>query len=674
MAQRWLSLLFLSGVAVACSASRSGELEPRYVAVHNALSATGLVQIGPVQQGSLAEGRDQRLHLDLGAGCSTVVVLGGPGVRDLDVALLDADDKPLVRDTTLAPQATVRACPEVGGRFTLAVRMAAGAGDFLAATWAGGAAMGAPSAASAAPPVAAVPAGGGSCESPIPLTIGDLTGNTRRGDAEHAGSCASADSKELIYKLELQRRQRVTIEVNPQQFDSVLYIRKDDCADADAEVACNDDMSGSRSSSRGSRLDEVLDAGTYYVFVDGYGSDVGTFRMRTALQDVPSLADACRQIRPLTTSGVSGTLSGSFNHAPASCGNDAAGPDRVFRVDVQARSRVRFVQRSSDHSPVVHLRRQCADDHSEVSCSSSGLTNDQAALVRVLDAGSYALFVDSSDKDAQGNFTLATDIQPESGSGVAGDGCADATVLRLDEPSVIGDTFAARDDTSPRCAGQGAPDVVYRFDLAKPSRVTARFAHEEGNHVFAIVRACGDRASELACGSSVDEVLPAGSYFLVVDGAAEDGLGRFEFAFQARDTAAQEQACRAPPVLVAGKTIQGTTVGAGDRFTTSCAGREDLQRSPDRVYKIVLASRARVKLELVTPSWDGVIAIRRACVAAAGTRGAARNAEAACVNDTGDVHHARIETTLEAGTYFVVVDGHASGNEGPFTLQYEVSK
>ena len=54
---------------------------------------------------------------------------------DLDVALLDAEDKPVARDTTKEPQATVRACPEAAGRYTLVVKMAAGAGDFVAATW-----------------------------------------------------------------------------------------------------------------------------------------------------------------------------------------------------------------------------------------------------------------------------------------------------------------------------------------------------------------------------------------------------------------------------------------------------------------------------------------------------------------------------------------------------------
>ena len=70
-----LVLAAFGPVALACSATRTGELEPRYVAVHNTLAAMGLAQVGPIQQGSLAEGRETRVRLDLGAQCTTISTL-----------------------------------------------------------------------------------------------------------------------------------------------------------------------------------------------------------------------------------------------------------------------------------------------------------------------------------------------------------------------------------------------------------------------------------------------------------------------------------------------------------------------------------------------------------------------------------------------------------------------
>src|SRR5579862_3670151 len=78
-------------VFVACASTRGGggALEPRFVAVHNALAAMGLAQVGPIQQGSLAEGQAARITLQLPAGCVTVAAVGGDGMRDVDAALLD---------------------------------------------------------------------------------------------------------------------------------------------------------------------------------------------------------------------------------------------------------------------------------------------------------------------------------------------------------------------------------------------------------------------------------------------------------------------------------------------------------------------------------------------------------------------------------------------------------
>lgn len=669
-----LVLAALGPAAVACGTARTGELEPRYVAVHNTLAAMGLVQVGPIQQGSLAEGREARLRVDLLAQCTTLVAIGGPGVRDLDVSLLDPEDKPIAHDTTKEPQATLRACPDRAGHYTLVVKMAAGAGDFVAATWAGGGL--APAGSGVAASTALASNGAGTCESPILLAPGPSIGNTRRGEAENTGGCASSDSKELVYKLEVTRRQRVSIEIDP-QFDSVLYVRKDECGVSDAEIACNDDTTagaGKRgASSRGSRIDEVLEPGSYFVFVDGYGAETGPFKMDVQIADVPTLADACRSIRPLGAAKVAAQLTGSFDHAHASCGDDAKGPDAIHRFDLAARSRVRITEHSADFSPVVHLRTQCADDHSEVACADSGIKADEATFAGVLDGGSYILFADSSDKDARGHYTIETELAPEAGTGVRGDTCGDALPLGLAEKSVEGDTFAARDDLGGKCGGQGAPDILYRFDLPRRSRVTAKFAEQESSHTFVLLKTCADRSSEIACSAFIDEMLAPGVYYLAVDGAAADALGRYTFSFLARDVSAQEGACRAPPALVDGQTVTGTTVNAGDKFTTSCGGREDQQASPDRIHKFTLGARAKVKLVLTTPTWDGVLAIRKSCTDPPRSPTARLN-EAGCNNDSGDTRHAKIETTLDAGTYFVVVDGHQARNEGAYTLEFKTAK
>src|SRR6185437_6058511 len=126
---------------VDCASARDGgggALEPRFVAVHNALAAMGLAQVGAIQQGTLAEGQAARVTLDLPAGCITVAAIGSAGVRDVDAALLDAHGQPLAHDTTTEPQAVLRPCLDVPGPYVLEVKAAAGAGSWVAAAWAGG--------------------------------------------------------------------------------------------------------------------------------------------------------------------------------------------------------------------------------------------------------------------------------------------------------------------------------------------------------------------------------------------------------------------------------------------------------------------------------------------------------------------------------------------------------
>jgi hypothetical protein len=670
-----LAAVGLAGVIVlpaGCAVGRPVEIEPRYVAVHNAFAAMGLAQVGPIHQGSLAEGREARFPVELPGQCVTVVAIGAAGVRDLDVALLDADDRVLAQDGTRDAQATTRICPDRGGRFTVVVKMARGAGEFLAASWTGGAAGG-PAVAGGGTGPAATAGAAGTCEAPIELVPGSTTGNTRRGEAEHTAGCGNSEAKEVVYKLAIPRRQRVTIEVEPTNFDSVLYVRKDECTEKDAEVACNDDVAtnGKRgASTRGSRIDEVFDPGTYWVFVDGYNNEVGSFRMNVQVAEVPSLADACKAARPIVQR-TNGTVTGGFNHASGSC-DLGKGPDVIHRLDVPQRARARIIVHSDEFSPVVHVRKTCLDDASEIGCSDSGGRSEEATFVGVVDRGSYAVFADSGDKSARGRFTIEADLTSEQGAGVRGDACGDALPLSVGD-KVEGDTFEAKDDLSGKCSGAGAPDVVYRFELTRRSRVTAKFTSEEGDHVFVLLRTCTDRTSEVSCSPILDEVLAPGPYWLAIDGGSKGPFGRYAFQLKAKDVSVQETACRAPPTLTPGQTVTGTTAGGQDRFAASCGGREDAQASADRVYKLTLAARTHLQLLLSTPTHDGVLSIRKSCIDPPQMK-TLRMAEVACNNDGPDNRHSKIDSTLEPGTYFVVVDGHQGKNEGVYTLEAKVLK
>ncbi|HEX3772075.1 MAG TPA: hypothetical protein VHV30_14465 [Polyangiaceae bacterium] len=650
--------------AGACASTRDGgALEPRFVAVHNALTAMGLAQVGPIQQGSLAEGQTTRVSLELPAGCVTVAAIGGAGVRDVDATLIDPRGTPLAHDTTAEPQAVLRPCLEAADTYVLAVKVAAGAGPWIAAAWAGG--LPAP-AASAAP----APEANGTCDAPIPLAAGTVSGSTTHGEHENAGSCGPSDSRELVYELDVTRRQRITLEVEA-RFDSVLYLRKDDCTDANAEVDCNDDGPDRTHS----RVERVVDPGKYYVFVDGYGQESGSFKLTATTSDVLALTDLCQKAPALGVGMVqTATTAGLADNAQATCGGGAEGSDAAWRADIASRARVRIVEHSDEVAPVVHVRRACADEQSEIACGEGGGGAGDAAVTGIFEPGMYTVFADARERDSTGHYSLLFETAPPAGSGAPGDGCGDAAPLLLGSGAsagtATGDTFAARDDVAGTCGGAGAPDLVYRLEVPRRSRFVASLDGEEAPHVLVLWKRCAERGSEVACGRSIDQVLPPGTYYVGVDGAASDEFGRFTLAYALRDLTGQAAACAAAPVLTEGHPMSGTTAGATDKFATSCGGTDTTPANgPDKVFRLVVPARAPVRITVTAPGFDAAVALRNAC-----TDGSPGQVELTCEGEADNGRRTSIERTLDPGTYWVVVDGTSPNDQGPFTVEYRTTR
>ena len=670
----------LATAAAAClvnGASPRGEVQSRYATVHNALTGLGLAEVGPLHDARLESGQEAHIELELENGCTTIVAIGDVTILDLEAALVDSTGGRLARGATHTSEATIRACVEKAGHYTLNAKAAHGQGSLLVSTWSG-AAPGEPGGMGHSEAGMAR----GTCESPIAVSAGEYSGSTTHAESHNEPKrSSSSGAPELVYRLDISSRERVTVGVETtippdssqkKAFDSVLYMRKADCSDADEEIAWNDDASppgGGSHDSQHSRVESVLDPGTYFIFVDGYNGQSGSFTMHIDVADVPPLAQLCSQAASLTPgTQIDGNTDGTFDEASASCGEGAHGPDTVYSLALERRSRVRIIEHSDDFKPVVHLRSQCDDPASKVGCAEAADTD--AAFVGLLDPGAYAVFADvepDPNGSSTGKFTLNAETAPETGAGTRGERCADAIPLVRTDPSVTGDTFNAHDDVAGSCGGTGAPDVVYRIDVSARTRLSAHITHEEGSHVMLLLRGCAGPKAEVACGKSFDSVLAPGSYFVAVDGESPEGFGAFTFEWSAHDTVAQDAACRSPAALREGETVSGNTAagGATDKFSPSCVnGDSSAGGAADLVYKVVVPTRRRVRLRLRATGWSGVLSVRRSCVETTSAAAAEVECHAA---DSGDVP---FDATLDAGTYYVVVDGKDASSAGTFTLEY----
>jgi hypothetical protein len=279
------------------------------------------------------------------------------------------------------------------------------------------------------------------------------------------------------------------------------------------------------------------------------------------------------------------------------------------------------------------------------------------------------VFADGHVHDQAGAYTLQLDVAPPSGSGTTGDACDDAQPLAGASGSVSGDTFAARDDVSGSCGGAGAADALYRFDVPRRSRVVFSIENEESEHLLIVWKRCGDKGTEVACARSMDDVLAPGAYFIAVDGTGADKLGRFSLAWAQHDLTAQASACATVTSLAPGSKIEGSTIGASDKFLASCVSGDAGPSGPDRVYRITLAAHATVHLSLTATTFEPSLALRKSCVDVAG---GAAGAELECASEGDGAHHTTIDREVEAGTYYVVVDGQSPSDQGPFALEYRV--
>jgi hypothetical protein len=481
-----------------------------------------------------------------------------------------------------------------------------------------------------------------------------------------AGSCAQGEAPEQIYRFEVEERSQLRA-VLSSTYDGVLYIMTS-CGDIRTEIGCNDDNPDTTRS----QLDVTLDPGEYYLVVDGYAEESGDFDLVTQLSELRPLSAICDDATALVAGQpASATTAGVPNYFQATCAGGARSADRVYRLDVPSRSRMR-IRQQSDHDGAIYVRRTCDDPTTEIACNDDFRDEQHSLITSVVDAGRYYVYADGYGSSAAGAFTLSVDLTSESGGGAQGDACGSPASLQYGQQLEI-DTFEARDDYAGSCGGQSGPDVVYELSTRARSRVRVTLEEAEFEGAVYLQSTCGDASTELSCVQLTREMVvqgqPAtlettvgrGSYYLVLDGARADTFGAGKLTVQVADLAALNAMCRRAPRLRPGRPVSGSTVSESDDFQATCAGGA---QSNDTVYRIVLPRRQIVRANLES-DYDGALYILRSCADA--------SAEIACNDDEQDNRHSFIETTLDAGTYYIVVDGFRTGNAGTFTLDVQTS-
>lgn len=132
-----------------------------------------------------------------------------------------------------------------------------------------------------------------------------------------------------------------------------------------------------------------------------------------ATQPLPATSAAvCRQATDVYDgSTVRGSTAGLADRAHASCARQALSGERVYALHLDQPSRV-SLRVAADYDVAVYVRRECADEVSELACNDDMEDARHAGLDVDLAAGTWFVFVDGYDSDNSGNFTLSVSARP----------------------------------------------------------------------------------------------------------------------------------------------------------------------------------------------------------------------------------------------------------------------
>ncbi len=303
------------------------------------------------------------------------------------------------------------------------------------------------------------PPEGRSCNDPLPLEAkpGAISGNTNNAGNDYEGSCQADTSEERVYQLTLAEPTHLKLRANG--FDTVMYLRSS-CEQIATEIDCDDDDGGEHAA----YLDVELQAGSYFLFVDGFGQNAGAYSLEieivcsqgevsdpstgdcvpdpcypnpcttplqtTCIPELPSSFSCdcdsgyvmeegqcvlehvatgtdCSDPIPLALGegNVSGSTSGAANSGNGSCLSwSSEGPDRIYTFTLAERRYLRFEMSGFDS--VLHMRSTCTDVNTEIACNDDALEDHGSALSGFLNAGTYYLFADSYSDP--GTYTLDT--------------------------------------------------------------------------------------------------------------------------------------------------------------------------------------------------------------------------------------------------------------------------
>jgi len=361
----------------------------------------------------------------------------------------------------------------------------------------------------------------------------------------------------------------------------------------------------------------------------------GPWRFRlSGVRDPAARCAAAAPVEPGVTDAS--VVEGPDDFAPDAC-FPMGQPDRVFRVDLEARGTLRAqIQGGLAMSPLA-LYSDCEAAPIECAAGAGGLE------ARALEAGSYYLVVDGP---------LEGDLSVEFEGDFACDGAV-ALPVGVDVPVML----APAGGLAGGCVGPQDAAAVLVFDLAERSAVTVS-ARGEAQAAVALRGACGDAQSEVGCEQGFDPetsaVLEAGRWHVVVAGA---GMATVRLETEAAIAPGVADECDgAVTALRRGDSVRlvGDTGGAVDDLDASAhcgvaaGGRDQIVR-----FRVAEAGMLNAELAAVGDYQGYLVLLDGAC-----------GGGGVCGTDI----NVSLQAQVVPGEWALVIDGQGAQDAGAYEL------
>lgn len=427
------------------------------------------------------------------------------------------------------------------------------------------------------------------------------------------------------------------------------------CEDSATDLACETGMSPVL-------RQRALSAGSYTLWL--YDEAPGPVTVRANFSEPTEPLPQGECTTPLVIDAplsLEADLLDAEDSVSLACGAATAG-DHIYRVQLDAPSNVRVVVRNPDDAAMtVGLMGDCGDGASVQRCLRGEPVD---TTFYGLPAGAHDLVVEGPGGKPV-PYLLTVDILPQSEPPV-GDVCGGAKPL-VPLETQQGAFFDFEDDYSLSC-GLAGRDAVYALAVDEPSDV--RLVASAGGQLMqvALQSTCGDVLSERACaaGTMIDQTLrnvPAGDYAVVVQSyraAAFAVMAELMPPTLTTPVAGNDTCESAILVPEGGGLFVGDTSNLQGDYVTRTCGAE--ARGRDAVFRLEVASSSVLRATTEGAAFDTVLYLKSDVCPSVG--------ELACTEGPG--LDSALETALEPGTYFLVLDGYGASSFGTYQLLIEL--